>query len=169
MIKKKLCLLGTLGVGKTSLIKKYVQNIFSQDYLVTVGVKVDKKLVKIASGQEISLIIWDMEGQDDFTGFADSYLRGLSGYFVVADGTRRDSFASAMDIGKSMCDMFPEARSSLLLNKVDLIDEWKIEDSHFRDCDYFQGHCYKTSAKTGVLVDEAFVDIATRMVESDND
>lgn len=157
-----------LGVGKTSLIKKYVQNIFSENYLVTVGVKVDKKTVRLPDGEEVVLIIWDMEGQDDFTAFADSYLRGLSGYFVVADGTRRDSLNIAIAITSSMKNMFPDAESTFLLNKVDLVEQWKLVDDDFMNCSGLAGQCYKTSAKTGENVEEAFIDIATRMAKKDH-
>lgn len=168
MIKKKLCLLGMLGVGKTSLIKKYVLNIFSENYLVTVGVKVDKKNIVLPDGQEVVLIIWDMEGQDDFRSFADSYLRGLSGYFVVADGTRRESISTAKSIALTMKNMFPNAESTFLINKADLKEQWKTTEADIIELNFCDSHCYKTSAKTGENVEEAFIDIAARMAKKDH-
>ena len=88
MIQKKICLLGGFGVGKTSLVSRFVHSIFSDKYLTTVGVKIDKKRVDLGS-QQVDLVIWDIYGEDDFQKVRMSYLRGASGYLLVADGTRR--------------------------------------------------------------------------------
>jgi len=87
MIQKKVCMIGTSGVGKTSLVVKFVHSIFSEKYLTTVGVKIDKKTVAV-DGNEIMLMIWDLAGDDDYQRLQTSYLRGTSGYLLVADGTR---------------------------------------------------------------------------------
>lgn len=163
-VKKKLCLMGSLGVGKTSLIRKYVLNIFSESYLSTVGVKVDKKMVLFPSGEEVILMIWDMEGQDDFRSFAESYLRGMSGYLLVADGTRPETQTAALSIGTTMRSLFPGLPSSLLLNKYDLKDLWNVSACGPRGTPAFDGPVFNTSARLGLGVEEAFVDIAARMV-----
>lgn len=163
MIKKKLCLLGSLGVGKTSLIRKYVLNVYSESYLCTVGVKVDKKVVRLRDGEDVVLMIWDMEGQDDFSALADTYLRGLSGYLAVADGTRPETLRTALSICTSMSSMFPGASSSLLVNKCDLTDRWAVTEEECRDLAPGCGRILRTSAKLGTGVEEAFVDLAGRM------
>jgi small GTP-binding protein len=65
MIQKKVCMVGTSGVGKTSLVAKFVHSIFSDKYLTTVGVKIDKKTVTV-DGNEVMLMIWDLAGDDDY-------------------------------------------------------------------------------------------------------
>lgn len=57
MVKKKVCMLGSFGVGKTSLIRKFVHNAYSDRYVSTVGVKVDKKTVVLRGGEEVILLI----------------------------------------------------------------------------------------------------------------
>ncbi|MGJ8679827.1 Rab family GTPase, partial [Paraglaciecola sp.] len=64
MIQKKICILGASGVGKTSLIKQYVEGIFSEKYLTSIGVKIDKKIVELDSSS-VQLMIWDIEGIDN--------------------------------------------------------------------------------------------------------
>lgn len=165
MIKKKICLLGSFGVGKTSLIKKYVLNVFSDTYLSTVGVKIDKKILRLSNGLEITLMIWDLEGKDDFLSVADTYLRGLSGYIMVADGTRPDTLDSISGTWATMKKLFPDIPTSLLLNKADLIDQWLIGE---KDCTQFLAEkipVSRTSAKTGNGVEEAFMYIAKKMTE----
>ena len=66
MIQKKICMLGAFAVGKTSLVKQYVSGIFSEKYHTTVGVKIDKKMVEV-DGQSMTLILWDLHGEDEFS------------------------------------------------------------------------------------------------------
>src|SRR3954466_4382529 len=97
MIQKKVCMIGKSGVGKTSLVAQFVHSMFSDKYLTTVGVKVDKKSVTI-DGTEVTLVIWDLAGDDDFQRLQTSYLRGTSGYVLVADGTRRITLDQALEV-----------------------------------------------------------------------
>src|SRR5271155_1143033 len=98
-LQKKICMLGGFSVGKTSLVKRYVQSVFSETYLTTVGVKIDKKIVDL-SGQTVNLILWDVAGEDDVSALRMSYLRGASGYVLVADGTR----PATLDVALSLRD-----------------------------------------------------------------
>ena len=97
MIQKKVCMIGTAGVGKTSLVAKFVHSMFSDKYLTTVGVKIDKKTVSV-DGSEVMLIIWDLAGDDDYQRLQTSYLRGTGGYLLVADGTRRVTLDQVVEI-----------------------------------------------------------------------
>ena len=87
MIQKKICMVGAFAVGKTSLVQRFVRSIFSEKYKTTVGVKIDKKVMNVNS-QDLTLILWDLHGEDEFQELQRSYLRGTSGYFLVVDGTR---------------------------------------------------------------------------------
>jgi small GTP-binding protein len=89
MMQKKICMLGAFAVGKTSLVARFVESIFSDRYHTTVGVKIEKKTLQV-SGQQWNLIVWDLAGEDEFMQIRMSYLRGSSGYLLVADGTRPD-------------------------------------------------------------------------------
>ena len=79
MLHNKICMLGGFGVGKTSLVSRFVSGIFSDTYLTTVGVKIDKKKVALDSG-EMTLMLWDIYGQDELQTVRDSYLRGATRY-----------------------------------------------------------------------------------------
>lgn len=168
MIKKKICILGPFGVGKTSLIRKYVFNIYSDAYLSTVGVKIDKRLVTLDDGQELTLMIWDLEGRDDYRVVADTYLRGMSGYIMVADGTRMDTLTSVKEIRKTMVDLFPELPAVFLLNKADLVDRWSASDEEAAAVVAEELPTLRTSAKTGEGVEEAFAAISRMMLGAAN-
>src|SRR6266550_2566922 len=96
-LQKKICMLGGFSVGKTSLVKRYVQSVFSESYLTTVGVKIDKKSVDL-SGRTVNLILWDVAGEDDVASIRMSYVRGSSGYVLVADGTRPSTLEVALSL-----------------------------------------------------------------------
>ena len=86
MIQKKICMIGSFGVGKTSLVARFVRSIFSEKYQTTVGVKIDKKVVEVG-GQQVTLVLWDIAGEDALTTVRVSQLRGASGYILVVDGS----------------------------------------------------------------------------------
>jgi small GTP-binding protein len=153
-IQKKVCMVGVFGTGKTSLVQRFVHTLFSERYLSTVGVKIDRKPLEL-DGTALTLVLWDLAGRDKHEDIAGSYLRGAHAVLYVADGTRRET-----------CDQLPELRALareaagdvpgvLALNKCDLKDSWalapKDEELLAREWDLV-----RTSAKTGDGVEEAF-------------
>ena len=89
---KKIVIIGHFGVGKTSLIRRFVENTFSEDYQVTIGVHISKKTIEIPEQESISLIIWDLEGQDDLKKTRSSYLLGTNGFIYVFDSSKPLTF-----------------------------------------------------------------------------
>src|SRR5689334_19420208 len=116
-------MLGYQGVGKTSLVARYVRSPFSEKYHSTVGVKTDKKTV-LVDGRTVTLMLWDIHGEDEFQTVQASYLRGTHGYLLVVDGTRRNTLDAAFrqqERAESACGAIPFV---LVLNKSDLADQW---------------------------------------------
>ena len=103
MIQKKVCMVGTSGVGKTSLVAKFVHSMFSDKYLTTVGVKIDKKTVAV-DGNEVMLMIWDLAGDDGYQRLQTSYLRGTSGYLLVASQYDAIEYPSRRGWGHTCAD-----------------------------------------------------------------
>src|ERR1700739_3863242 len=97
MLQKNICMLGSFAVGKTSLVRRFVESIYSGVYQTTVGVKIDKKIVKVGD-REVSLVLWDIYGEDDFQKMRWTYLRGASGYLLIADGTRKATLEKAFQL-----------------------------------------------------------------------
>jgi small GTP-binding protein len=165
MLQKKICLLGTSGVGKTSLIARFVDNSFSDRYLTSVGVAIKKKTVQI-DGTEVVLTIWDLAGDDKFQSLESSYLRGTSGILMVADGTRSVTLDHVLELRTRHADILDHIPSILLLlNKADLELEWQIDQARMDALVASGFTIIKTSAKEGTGVQEAFLQIAQRMVQ----
>ena len=123
MIQKKVCILGPTGVGKTSLIKQFVEGIFSEKYKTTIGVKIDKKQVN-KDGRGIQLLLWDLEGIDRYCGFNPRYLRGASAYIIVVDQTRSQSLLEGMEILELAREHYPDIPAFFVVNKTDLPTSW---------------------------------------------
>jgi small GTP-binding protein len=164
MIKKKICMLGAFAVGKTSLVRRYVENLFSEKYQTTMGVKVDKKVVTV-EGQTVDLILWDFAGNDDYHKIRTSYLRGTSGYLLVVDKTRSNTLDAALDIHKIAQDVLGKVPCLILLNKWDLEGRWDIDETVIDNLRQNGWEVIKTSAKTCMCVNEAFEALARSMIE----
>ena len=119
MLQRKVCLVGSFAVGKTSLLQRFVYSRFSEEYLTTVGVKIDRKIVP-ASGGSVSLILWDLAGEDEFQSLQTSYLRGASGFVVVIDSTRNETLQQSRTHLDYLDEEFPNAAKIILVNKTNL-------------------------------------------------
>ncbi len=163
MMQKKVCLLGAFAVGKTSLVRRFVEGIFSDSYLTTVGVKVDKKILRVGE-QDLTMILWDLAGSDGFQDFRKSYLGGASGLLFVIDGTRRETLARAMAIQGEAKQVLGPVHFVVILNKSDLADEWEIGPQEENELVSSGWKVIRTSAKTGDGVEQAFLELARAML-----
>tara|TARA_R110002167_G_scaffold305989_2_gene510360 strand:+ start:1952 stop:2449 length:498 start_codon:yes stop_codon:yes gene_type:complete len=155
-------MVGPFAVGKTSLVRRFVDSIFSDNYLTTIGVKISKKVVQTTNHQ-VNLMIWDIEGVDIFTALKPSNLRGAAGIFLVLDGTRANSLEIATDIHKTLCEYLPNTPIVCLLNKSDLSCDWKLGSYDLQELEKLGMTTIRTSAKTGENVERAFQLIVDEM------
>jgi small GTP-binding protein len=158
-LQKKICMLGGFSVGKTSLVRRFVESIFSDAYLTTVGVKIDKKTVQLAD-RSLALILWDLAGDDEASSLRMSYLRGAAGYVLVADGTRPSTLDVALSLRgrvEAECGALP---FELLLNKCDLEDQWSVGVTAIEALRQEGWPVRPSSALTGEGVEAAFRDLA---------
>ncbi len=166
-ISKKICLVGDFGVGKTSLIRRFVDRQFSDQYLSTVGVKISRKTIELST-QDLQLLIWDIEGNTRFKTITPTYLQGAKGAIIVADVTREETLEHLTQHVRQFLTVNPQAAIVLALNKSDLIEA----DALARLLQRYQFTeqsrilaTYPTSAKTGSQVDEIFQRLVQSMLE----
>lgn len=159
MIQKKICMLGSFSVGKTSLVRRFVASIFDDKYHTTIGVKVDKKIVS-ANGEDVTLVLWDIHGEDVYQKMRMSYLRGMAGFLLVADGTRRQTLDDALALNERVVQEFGKLPAILLLNKCDLTDQWEVDAAQESKLTGAGWNLFRTSAKTGDAVENVFLQLA---------
>jgi small GTP-binding protein len=162
MIKRKICLLGAPGVGKTSLVARFVKSIFSEKYQATVGAKVDKKTVQVG-GEDVQMVIWDMAGDSSECVSRSPYLRGAAGHLIVADGTQPESIEEALRMAHEVVAHEGAVPLVFLVNKNDLSNLWRVSPAEIERLGADHGKPFVTSAKTGEGVEQAFVTLAEKM------
>lgn len=166
-ITQKICLVGDYGVGKTSLIRRFVERQFSDEYLSNVGVKISRKTLELPQGN-LRMLIWDLEGSTKFQAIVPTYLQGAMGALIVADLSRRETLEGLREHIERFLSINPEGLIIVSLNKADLFDP--LEVAELLDRIQFKEQqqvlaTYATSAKTGQDVDRIFEILAQRLIE----
>lgn len=158
---KKVVLIGHFGVGKSSLIKRFVENVFSDNYIVTIGVHISKKSIQI-EGKDLTFVLWDIEGKDDLKKVRPAYLIGTSGFIYVIDTTRVQTYQNFEEEYDFIQNSFPDAKIVTVANKSDLVNK----DVFQKQIEQFNLRLdFMTSAKTGDFVNEIFLQLGKEIIE----
>ncbi|HEX9339863.1 MAG TPA: Rab family GTPase [Thermoplasmata archaeon] len=162
-LKSKICLVGDKSVGKTSLIRRCVLNMFDEHYLTTIGTHVSKKEVHVLLPEQdilvdIDMTIWDIMGEKGFRELLkDAYFYGANGILAVADFTRRRTLDNLDDWIDGVEKVVGSVPILLAVNKADLATSSQYTE---RDVGQFakayESEYILTSAKTGQNVEDAF-------------
>lgn len=153
----KICLLGEANVGKTSLVYRFIENKFRENYKSTLGVNLLKKDLDVEGYGSTSAQIWDLGGQESFRSLRKLYLEGANGALVIFDVTKRKTFEKLEEWIQSFKEARGEQPLVLIGNKTDLTDKLKVDEKEA--VDYAQKNkmtLVLTSAKTGENVEKAF-------------
>jgi len=165
VLKLKVVLIGDEGVGKTSLVRRFVQSAFDDRYLRTVGVVIHKRIIlQPVDGvpHVASLTVWDVIGRDDFVGrYREAYFLGTAGVLAVCDLTRPETLEGLGRWLERVRGVAGDVPAIVLANKRDLDAYMRLEESDLLAFCEVSGLPYlETSAKTGENVDVAFGKLA---------
>jgi small GTP-binding protein len=163
MASKKICMVGHFGVGKTSLVRRFVTSEYEDKYLTTIGVKIVKKDVTVRD-KPTTLMLWDIAGKDELAPVNLAQVSGTSGYILVVDGCRASTLTTAMDLQKTITKMYGPLPFVMAVNKVDLESQWEVKRADIDSCGWTS---FDTSAKSGVGVNEMFIRLADKILEGD--
>ncbi|MCB0570111.1 MAG: GTP-binding protein [Phaeodactylibacter sp.] len=160
MISRKVLITGSFAVGKTSLFNRFIHNTFSERYLTTIGVKVDKKEVSV-NGQEVSLVLWDIAGEVSQEKVPRTYFLGASAVIYIFDLSRPNTLQNMEADLRIIQSALPGCLVQVVGNKKDLLDdeELLIMQRQVPEASTF------TSAKTGENVEQLFFDIGSKLLE----
>ena len=165
MTKFKVCLMGAFSVGKSSLVRRFVHEVFDDRYITTLGVKIETKQVQLDSGP-VKMVVWDMGGADGADQDADlvssrmkAYLQGVNGVMLVADGTRSATVDTAQRLHEWLKKELPGVPAVMLLNKFDLQEQWQLSVPETKEL-FNALQCFTTSALSGENVERTFKHLA---------
>ncbi len=171
-IIKKVCLIGTGGVGKTSLIKRFILDIFDDKYLKTLGTKVSKKEITLEYPEKdlkvnLTMLVWDIMGQETFRNLLqDSYFYGAGGCLAVCDVTRTETLTVLEEWIESLARVAGKVPLILLGNKSDLNEDIKVDENMLKDfAEKYDAPYLYTSARSGANVEDAFSRLGKWMTE----
>jgi small GTP-binding protein len=171
-LKSKICLLGEKAVGKTSLIRRYVLNMFDDHYITTIGTKVSKKEVRVFQPEkdrivDVDMTVWDIMGEKGFRELLkEAYFYGANGILAVCDVTRRKTLDDLDDWIDSVEAVVGKVPILIAVNKADLMKEGQLTELDIaQGAKAFESEFVMTSAKTGEGVEEAFRKLALIVAE----
>ena len=170
IISKKICMLGTFGVGKTSLVRRFVYNKFEEKYLSTIGVHISYKIIDVKKPEtmtspKLKLILWDIAHIEKFDAVIKNYFRGSSGAIVVCDLSRSQTFKNIESFLTPYLEMNPNSKNVFVGNKIDLIDEPdRLKEQLLQNVRSYKSQLVLTSAKTGSNVEALFNKLGTMLV-----
>ena len=158
-LQQKICLLGDFGVGKTSLVRRFVEGKFEEKYLSTVGVNISRKALQLGN-VGLTYLLWDLNGGSRFDVMLASYCGGAVGAIIVGDLSRAETFEKMGYYAENFKKLRPQGRLIFVGNKADLQQsEWRIDPAHISHLahTYDDAPMFLTSAKSGSLVEEVFL------------
>jgi small GTP-binding protein len=162
----KMCLLGEGGTGKTSLVYRFIEKKFRENYKSTLGVNLLKHDTTIEGQGSVSAQIWDLGGQESFKSLRKLYLEGANGGLVLYDVTQRKTFDKLTEWIDSFKSSRGEQPLFLIGNKIDLEDSIQVKEKEAKS--FAKKHNMEfilTSAKTGDNVEKAFYDLIKVIIE----
>lgn len=190
-LSKKICLLGEFGVGKTSLVRRFIYERFDDKYISTIGVKVSRKTVLLPqnnglpstkeAGQvgqagsveqaghageiELTMLLWDLAGSEEFNSVRASYLRGAAGAVLVCDVTRPETLRALKQYATDLFHVSPNAQVAIAANKIDLVQQRAINTTEVAMlAGQIDAPFLFTSAKVGDQVNTLFRNLALAIV-----
>jgi small GTP-binding protein len=171
-IKKKICLLGSYGVGKTSLVQRFVYNKFDEKYLSTIGVNISRKTIQLNESEisdfvkKIDLFIWDIANIEKFDSVAKSYLNGAHGAIIVSDISRPNTINQCIEQANNFLELNPKAKILFIGNKLDLAENVIFDKEKYHlNFKSFKSNVEFASAKTGKNVEEIFSILGEKLAE----
>ena len=168
--KFRVVLLGEAAVGKTSLVRRYTENVFDEEYKQTIGTTFATKDIDVTDSdgnvRKVRVNVWDLGGLSTYRVLRRQFRKGASGAIMVYDVTRPETFMAMNNWFESFKEVCPDSPVIISANKVDLSDMRMVpNEPGMMLQDWFQAEYFETSAKTGDAVNNVFTRVAEVVLE----
>ncbi|MFW9876657.1 MAG: Rab family GTPase [Candidatus Thorarchaeota archaeon] len=169
-VKVKICLVGDISVGKTSLVRRYIMDIFDDTFVSTLGTKISKKIIRINKNNHhyhLTLSIWDVLGQNNFENMDSWAFEGTKGAMLICDLTRKDTLKNTLLWIERVKKVAGEIPFIILANKSDLKNDYEFDNEDLLSfSSKLNLHAYTTSAKLGENVTNTFHRLGDLVIEN---
>ena len=164
-LRRKVCLLGAPGVGKTSLVRRFVEDAFDEGFTSSIAVAISSGEI-VLDDVQLQMMLWDPGGNEAWGQYNRSFISGASGLVFVADATRPQTLDHLLEVQVKERGFLGNRPSVLVLNKVDLTESYALTKWQMDAAAMVDWHIVRASAKSGDNVREAFAELATMMLEA---
>ena len=164
-ISLKILLLGDSEVGKTSLLLKYIDHVFPEEHIATIGVEYKVKFI-VKDDYNIKLQIWDTAGQERFHSITKSIYRNTNGVLFVYDITKKNTFKNIKNWIKDTENVDKEIKGVIIGNKIDLDENREIEEDDLKELSNKKNMpALECSAKNNINVNEEFNRLSDELLQ----
>ncbi len=169
VVQRKVCLLGDFAIGKSSLVRRFVYDIFDERYITTIGVSIFRKQMSLDQQIQLNMVIWDLASEDKYEDHRAHYFHGTSGALMVCDLTRPETITKLKEkYIDQMLRSSPDVSLVIVGNKADLVEPDSVSIAQVEKlAAEFKVPFQITSAKTGENVENAFISLAQQFQLSD--
>jgi small GTP-binding protein len=164
-LRRKVCLLGVAGVGKTSLVRRFAEHQFDDDYESSVAMAISKGALEVGD-ISLEMMLWDPGGREAWAQYNRSFISGASGLMFVVDATNPRTLDHLLEVQTKGRGFIGSRPSVLVVNKTDLIADFALTKAQLGAAGKLNWHLVQASAKSGDSVDEAFEKLGELMLEA---
>jgi small GTP-binding protein len=162
-LRRKVCLLGAKGVGKTSLVRRLVEDRFEDDEAESTALSIFRRTLEL-DDVSLEMVLWDPAHSESSEQFHRSFISGASGLVFVVDSARPSTLDQLLQAQVAERGFIGLRPAILILNKSDLHDDFALSAAQLRTAESVNWHIVRASAKTGENVEQAFTTLAERML-----